>query len=78
MPSTVLLRASRQESSTWITSAPSPTSAEPRPAAAHMLSTLFIAHAPRRDALAPLSSVLATSPARGFWPLALRSSFAED
>jgi hypothetical protein len=43
-----------------------------------MLSTLFIAHAPRRDALASLSSVLATSPARGFWPLALRSSFAED
>jgi len=39
---------------------------------------VFIAHAPRRDALASLSSVLATSPARGFWPLALRSSFAGD
>jgi hypothetical protein len=43
-----------------------------------MLVALVIAHAPRRDAIASLSSVLATSPARGFWPLALRSSFAGD
>ena len=67
-PRTVLLRASRQDSTTWITSAPSPASVESPSAVAHTLSMLLIAHSPRGRALGAAVRRFVTAPARGFWP----------